>query len=119
MTCPAPAAPIDDDILGKLKVASSAEDFFTLLGVAYDPRVVNVNRLHILKKMGQYLASEDLDGLPNQVVAARCKAVLERAYEDFVQGTPLDHRVFKVLREAVEPKQPAKPKNFVPVDLLK
>lgn len=105
-----------DTILTKLKQASSAEDFFVLLGVSYDPKIVNVARLHILKKMGQYLASEELDGVPNEVAAARCKAVLERAYEDFVASSPLDHRVFKVLKEAVAPPKPA---NFVPFDLLK
>ena len=116
MSCSAATAATQDNILDALKAASSAEDFFTLLGVGYDAKVVNVVRLHILKRMGQYLASEDLDGMPNEVVAARCKAVLERAYEDFVTSSPLDHRVFKVLREAVAPPKPA---NFVPFDVLK
>jgi nitrogenase-stabilizing/protective protein len=113
------AAAPQDDVLAKLKALSSAEEFFTLLDVSYDPKVVNVARLHILKKMGQYLASEELDGVVNEVVAARCKAVLERAYEDFVNSSPLDHRVFKVLKEAVEPKESEKPANFVPFDALK
>ncbi|HVZ52744.1 MAG TPA: nitrogenase stabilizing/protective protein NifW [Pseudolabrys sp.] len=103
-------------VLASLNQASAAEDFFTLLGVAYDAKLVNVARLHILKRMGQYLASEDFDGLPDEVVAARCKAVLERAYEDFVRSSPLDQRVFKVLKEAVAPPKPA---NFVPLDVLK
>jgi nitrogenase-stabilizing/protective protein len=102
-------------IIDQLKRASSAEDFFTLLGVGYDAKIVNVARLHILKRMGQYLASEELDGLPDDVVAPRCKAVLERAYADFVASSPLDQRVFKVLKDAVEPKRT----NFVPLDSLK
>jgi nitrogenase-stabilizing/protective protein len=109
-----------DGVLAKLRTLSAAEEFFTLLGVDYDPKVVNVARLHILKKMGQYLASEELEGVPSQVATARCKAVLERAYEDFVKSSPLDHRVFKVLKEAVETKAgPAKPASFVPLDALK
>lgn len=111
-----PPSGVSAAILAKLKAASSAEDFFTLLGVAYDAKVVNVARLHILKRMGQYLATEDLAGLPESVVAARCKSMLERAYEDFVTSSPLDQRVFKVLRNAVKPPKPA---NFVPLDLLK
>lgn len=103
-------------VLENLNRASSAEEFFALLGVAYEPKIVNVARLHILKRMGQYLASEELDGLGDTVVAARCKAVLERAYEDFVRSSPLDQRVFKVLKEAVAPPKPA---NFVPFDTLK
>jgi nitrogenase-stabilizing/protective protein len=102
-------------VIDQLKRAASAEEFFTTLGVDYDPQVVNVARLHILKRMGQYLASEDLGGLSNCAVTERCKAVLERAYADFVASTPLDQRVFKVLKDAVSPKRGA----FVPLDALK
>jgi nitrogenase-stabilizing/protective protein len=109
----APAGVID-----QLKKASSAEDFFALLGVAYDPKLVNVARLHILKRMGQYLASEDLDGVPPADATLRCKAVLERAYADFVTSSPIDERVFKVLKDAVAPSTPSKP-AFVPLDALK
>jgi nitrogenase-stabilizing/protective protein len=93
-------------VLEQLKQASSAEDFFALLGVDYDPKHVNVVRLHILRRMGQYLASEDFTGLPNEVVAERCKAVLEQAYADFLASSPLDQRVFKVLKDAVAPPKP-------------
>jgi nitrogenase-stabilizing/protective protein len=104
-----------EGILAKLRAASSAEDFFTLLGVAYDAQVVNVARLHILKRMGQYLASENFTGLPDSEVSGRCKGMLERAYQDFVASSPIDQRVFKVLKEAVAPPKPA---NFVPLDAL-
>ncbi|MFZ0841931.1 MAG: nitrogenase stabilizing/protective protein NifW [Xanthobacteraceae bacterium] len=97
------------NVLAALNRASSAEDFFTLLGVAYDPTVVNVARLHILRRMAQYLASEDFDGMGNEVISERCKAVLERAYADFVNSSPLDQRVFKVLKDAVAPAIPKKP----------
>ena len=106
-------------VLETLNRASSAEDFFTLLGVAYEHKIVNVARLHILRRMGQYLASESFGGLADAVVAERCKQVLERAYEDFVRSSPLDQRVFKVLKDAVAPREPTKPANFVPLDALK
>jgi nitrogenase-stabilizing/protective protein len=102
-------------VIDQLKRAASAEEFFTTLGVDYDPQVVNVARLHILKRMGQYLATENLEGLSNCAVTERCKAVLERAYADFVASSPLDQRVFKVLKDAVSPKRGA----FVPLDALK
>jgi len=106
------------DIVGRLQRAGSAEEFFELLGVAYDPKLVNVARLHILKRMGQYLAGEDLAGLSGDEAMSRCKAVLERAYADFVASSPLDQRVFKVLKDAVAPKAPSRP-AFVPLDALK
>ena len=49
-------------MLEQLNTASSAEDFFAMLGVDYDPKHLNVVRLHILRRMGQYLVSEDFAG---------------------------------------------------------
>jgi nitrogenase-stabilizing/protective protein len=103
------------DILQQLNKASSAEDFFALLDVDYDPKHVNVVRLHILRRMGQYLVSEDFKGMSDADVRSRCKAVLEQAYADFVASSPLDQRVFKVLKDAVAPK----PRNFVQLTTLK
>ena len=41
--------------LETLATLSAAEEFFEHLGVAYDPAVIHVNRLHILKRFNQYL----------------------------------------------------------------
>lgn len=105
-------------ILDQLNKASSAEDFFALLDVYYDPKVVSVARLHILRRMGQYLASENLSGLPDETVALRCKAVLQRAYADFIVSSPINERVFKVLKDAVEPAKP-KTANLVQLGKVK
>lgn len=101
-------------ILDRLRAATSAEDFFRMLDVPYDAKVLDTARLHILKRMGEYLAAEDLEGLPDGVAVARCRATLARAYQDFVAATPLDHRVFRVLRNAAAPPRPA----FVPFETL-
>ena len=108
---------VESGILARLNNASSAEDFFALLGVDYDPKHVNVVRLHILRRMGQYLVSEDFAGMPEAEVTERCRAVLAQAYADFIASSPLDQRVFKVLKDAVAP--PPAPKNFVPLATLK
>ena len=107
------------NMLDQLNRASAAEEFFTLLGVDYDPKLLNVARLHILRRMGQYLVSEDFTGLANADVASRCKTVLEQAYQDFVVSSPLDQRVFKVLKDAVAPPAPKPLQNFVPLSTLK
>ncbi|WP_342724051.1 nitrogenase stabilizing/protective protein NifW [Bradyrhizobium sp. B097] len=104
-------------ILDRLSKASSAEEFFSLLGVDYDPKIVNVARLHILKRMGQYFAMEQFTGAAEPEIRARCKAMLEQAYADFVARSPIDQRVFKVLRDAVA--DPKKPAAFVPLSALK
>ncbi|WP_036263293.1 nitrogenase stabilizing/protective protein NifW [Methylocapsa aurea] len=107
------------ETLKTLQTLSSAEDFFKLLEVPYDPDKVNVVRMHIMKRMGQYLATEDLEGLPDNIVRQRCQTTLERAYEDFQKSDPLKERVFKVLKEAVQEKTPAPPPIVPFSDLLK
>ncbi|MCB1514926.1 MAG: nitrogenase stabilizing/protective protein NifW [Hyphomicrobiaceae bacterium] len=112
----APIIPLagESNVLAKLKGYSSAEDFFHGLGVAYDPAKLSVMRLHVLKRMGEYISGDDLDDLPDRVVVARCRSYLERAYEDFLQSGPLDQRVFKVLKDAVAPPG----QTFVALDEL-
>lgn len=44
----------------RLKALSSAEDFFVFFGLPFDERVVQVNRLHILKRFYQYLHTTKL-----------------------------------------------------------
>jgi len=117
MSCSLDDKPIDvADIAQRLKRLSSAEDFFATLGVAYDEAVLRVARLHILKRMGEYLQGDDLEGLPDAVAATRAKAVLQRAYVDFEASSPLAQRVFRVLKDH-DPDRPVPPKTaFVALD---
>jgi nitrogenase-stabilizing/protective protein len=87
----------------QLKHLSAAEEFFQLLEVPYDPAVLNVARLHILRRMGEYLRRDGLVDADDAAARALCRAHLERAYTDFVQSSPLNERVFKVLKDAIRP----------------
>ncbi|MGO9741297.1 MAG: nitrogenase stabilizing/protective protein NifW [Roseiarcus sp.] len=109
--------PVDTkDIVARLKTLSSAEDFFDALRVPYDETVLRVARLHILKRMGEHLASDDLDGLPDTVAGARAQAMLRRAYEEFEAQSPLKARVFQVLKDH-DPNRPVAAKTaFVSLD---
>jgi nitrogenase-stabilizing/protective protein len=91
------------NVLDQLRTLSSAEDFFRVLDVPYDPSVLDVARLHILKRMGEYLRKNTFFGSGEEAAREMCRAHLQRAYRDFVESSPLEERVFKVLKEAVTP----------------
>ncbi len=97
------------NFLATLKGLSSAEQFFDLLQVPYDVRVLNVSRLHILKRFHDQLDFAVLDTLADAEAETACRAALTTAYRDFVEGHGA--KTFKVFRQA-EP-------GFVPLsDLL-
>ena len=79
---------------------SAAEEFFQFFGVEYDQAVVNVNRLHILKRFHQYLRTSPLPSTaPEAELFAACKGHLQAAYKDFVRSTPAQEKVFKVFQD--------------------
>ena len=83
-----------------LSKISSAEEFFLYLDVPYDPSILNVARLHILRRMGDNLRKDAAE--PEEADArAYFRAHLSQAYSDFVHSSPLDERVFKVHKDAV------------------
>lgn len=101
-------------VLDDLSRLSAAEEFFSYLGVPCDPAVIRVARLHILRRMGDYLKTEPLADLDDGTQRDRCRRHLETAYHDFLQSSPLNERVFKVLKDAVKPKG----LTFVPLEAL-
>lgn len=97
-------------VLDELQKLSAAEEFFDALGVDYDAAVVHVARLHILRRMGEYLHKTDFSGISDEEIRAACGKFLAQAYQDFVKSSPIQERLFKVHKDAVKPKEePAKP----------
>lgn len=89
------------DLTSQLASLSAAEEFFELLGVPYEREVINVNRLHILKRFHQYLRTAGpLEELDEPQQRALCCESLARAYQDFVRSTPAQEKVFKVFQDA-------------------
>ncbi len=85
----------------RLKALSSANEFLEFFGIAYDERVVHVNRLHILKRFYQYLhRAEGLDRLDEIEMFRRYRELLQQAYQDFVGSTAAKEKVFKVFQDA-------------------
>ena len=99
-----------------LRDADRRKDEFlaTLAHELRNPLAPICNSLHILRRMGETLARDALAGLDDAAVRASCRGHLVAAYNDFVTRSPLDERVFKVLKDAVKPRRGA----FVPLEAL-
>lgn len=96
----------------ELRELDSAEEFLNYFGVAFDERVVQVNRLHILQRFHDYLDTAR-PTLPEAADALRAayKELLTRAYHDFVESDAITEQVFKVFRNV-------RGETFVPAEGL-
>ena len=89
------------DLMTKLGSLSAAEEFFDFLDVPYERAVLNVNRLHILKRFHQYMrTTAKLENLNEYEQRSLCRELLTRAHQDFVRSTPAQEKVFKVFQDA-------------------
>lgn len=88
-----------DDLESDLKELSSAEDFLDYFGITYDPRIVQVNRLHILQRLHDYL--DDFDEMPDADASrfALYANLLQQAYQDFVVSDARSEKVFRVFQQ--------------------
>ena len=86
-------------LIAALNDLSSAEEIFAHFGLPFDPAVMNVNRLHILKRFNQYLTRADgLEGMQTAEARRTARDLLERAYQDFVNSSAVEEKVFKVFQ---------------------
>jgi nitrogenase-stabilizing/protective protein len=88
-------------LVQRLTQLSAAEEFLDFFGIPYEQSVLNVSRLHILKRFYQYMRKEQgLDALDELEMYKRLRTLLAQAYGDFVRSTPAREKVFKVLQNA-------------------
>ncbi len=89
-----------NELMMDLSKLSAAEEFLDFFGIGYEQAVVNVNRLHILKRFHQYLrAAPNTGRMDRETLTATCRELLTRAYQDFVTSTPAREKVFKVFQD--------------------
>jgi nitrogenase-stabilizing/protective protein len=93
-----------DDFECDLDELESAEDFLNYFGIAFEPAVVQVNRLHILQRFHDYL--DEIEELPDSAPTRyRLYAdLLHGAYQDFVTSDARTEKVFRVFQTA-QPRQ--------------
>lgn len=93
------------ELLKHMATFSAAEEFLDYFKVDYDQAIVNVNRLHILKRFHQYYrATPGITAMDDETLRGACKDLLSKAYNDFVKSTPAQEKVFKVFQD-VDGKQ--------------
>ncbi|MDS4026191.1 MAG: nitrogenase-stabilizing/protective protein NifW [Candidatus Contendobacter sp.] len=80
----------------ELAEMTSAEDFLDYFEIAFNPKVVEVNRLHILQRFHDYLHQT------NALDRADYAHCLQRAYQDFVDSDALTEKVFKVFHRQAQ-----------------
>ncbi len=102
----------ENGVIAHIASLSSAEDIFTYLLLPYEQGILNVSRLHIMKRMGQYLRSTDFSGYDEEEIFLATRQHLKRAYTDFVESTPLKEKVFKVFADQAA----AKAARFVTIE---
>ncbi|MGP1373776.1 MAG: nitrogenase-stabilizing/protective protein NifW [Almyronema sp.] len=92
--------------LAQFNQLKDAEEYFEFFDLPYDPHIVNINRLHILRKFSQLVqaASEDKSQTAGQKLMAYQQA-LQTAYNLFLTSSGVEQKLFKVFQ--------AKPKNVV------
>jgi nitrogenase-stabilizing/protective protein len=84
----------------QLKTLSSAEDFLCFFGIPFDQKVVDVSRLHILKRFFQYIRQQDPTAQRDEAAMYTAyHGLLAKAYGDFVVSTPAEQKVFKVFQD--------------------
>ncbi len=93
--------------IDEFKKLVDAEEFFQFFNMSYDVEVVNVNRLHILKKFSQYMQEIDNNSpaLSQEERLNQYSLALQKAYQVFIESTPHEQKLFKVFND--------KPKNVV------
>lgn len=81
-----------------------AEAYLEFFGLPYDPQIVNVNRLHILRKFSQLIQAED-NSQSEAALLNAYRVALQNAYSLFVTSNSVEQKLFKVFQD--------KPKNIV------
>lgn len=87
--------------LSEFQKLTDAEQYFEFFELDYDAQVVNINRLHILKKFSQSL--EEID---NKLVEAAeeqklslYREALENSYATLQNSNAIEQKLFKVFHQ--------------------
>jgi nitrogenase-stabilizing/protective protein len=79
-----------------------AEDYFIFLKVPYDAKIVQINRLHILKKFSNLIRDIDMEAATTESeILDHYRQALLQAYQVFQHSSSLEQKLFKVFHDQV------------------
>lgn len=84
------------ELMTRMARLSSAEDFLAFFSVPFNQQVVNVARLHIMKRFGASLDSLDLAAMEEGAAMVAARAALVAAYLEFEASDGRTARLFKI-----------------------
>ncbi|MEM1368277.1 MAG: nitrogenase-stabilizing/protective protein NifW [Cyanobacteria bacterium P01_H01_bin.15] len=90
--------------LGQFNRLKNAEEYFEFLGVKYDQQILNVHRLHILRKFSELTESIE-PTLDEEQRLNGYREALQAAYDLFLTSSGVEQKLFQVFRD--------QPKNLV------
>ena len=77
---------------------TDAEEYFHFFQLPYDPTLVSVNRLHILRKFSLLKREIDRQNTDPQQILALYRSALESAYSVFLTSSSYEQKLFKVFQ---------------------
>jgi nitrogenase-stabilizing/protective protein len=80
---------------------ADAEEYFEFFQLPFDAKIVNVNRLHILKQFAKNMheIETNFPDLNELEKLDRYKEALIQAYQVFLSTSPLETKLFKVFND--------------------
>lgn len=87
--------------LAEFNQLTDAEQYFEFFNLPYDPTIVNVNRLHILRKFSSYMEeinTQSTEASETEILDQYSQA-LQQAYNVFLSSTPVQEKLFKVFND--------------------
>lgn len=82
-----------------------AEQYFEFFDLPYEPKVVSVNRLHILRKFSTLMEEVEAKTIDEGETLEGLRSALSQAYSTFLTSSSVDEKLFKVFQD--------RPKNVV------
>ena len=85
--------------LAEFNQLTDAEQYFEFFGLPYDPKAVNINRLHILKQFSNAIRQTNVAGLSEAEQLEVYRKAFIQAYDLFLSSSGVEQKLFKVFNE--------------------